>query len=120
MNLDKIKRLFGVDRRITVKEFLQVAFGDKEAFEMKDDLLEAEWEKFVDIYSVDQDHYQPAKNFFKAYVVDGEVRDIIKTRQLARLHHCASFDFSDYSKLNGYKDTVPQYIQDYAYHLTTL
>ncbi len=120
LNLDKIKKIFGVDRRITVKEFLQVAFGDKETFEMKDDLLESEWAKFVDIYNVDQDHYQPAKNFFKAYIVDEEVRDIIKTRQLARLHHIASFDFSDYEKLNGYKTIVPQYIQDYAYHLTNL
>ncbi len=120
LNLNKIKKIFGVDRRITVKEFLQVAFGDKETFEMKDELLESEWAKFVDIYNVDQDHYQPAKNFFKAYIVDEEVRDIVKTRQLARLHHIASFDFSDYERLNGYKTIVPQYVQDYAYHLTNL
>ena len=120
LNLDKIKKIFGVDRRITVKEFLQVAFGDKETFEMKDDLLESEWGKFVDIYNIDQDHYQPTKNFFKAYIVDEEVRDIVKTRQLARLNHIASFDFSDYEKLNGYKTIVPQYVNDYAYHLTNL
>lgn len=120
LNLDKIRKIFNVDRRITVKEFLQVAFGDKETFEMKDDLLESEWTKFVDIYQVDQTHYQPAKNFFKAYIVDEEVRDIVKSKQFARFYHCPSFDFSDYEKLNGYKTTVPQYIQDYAYHLTNL
>jgi len=120
LNLDKIRKIFNVDRRITVKEFLQVAFGDKESFEMKDDLLESEWEKFVDIYQVDQAHYQPAKNFFKAYIVDEEVRDIVKSRQFAKFYHCPSFDFSDYEKLNGYKTTVPQYVQDYAYHLTNL
>lgn len=120
LTLDKIRKIFGVDRRITVKEFLEVAFGNKESFEMKDDLLEAEWEKFMEIYSVDQEHYQPVKNFFKAYVVDPEVRDIVKTRQLARFHHNPSFDFADYERLNGYKTTVPQYIQDYAYQLTNL
>jgi len=120
LTLDKIRKLFNIDRRITVKEFLQVAFGDKEVFEMKDDLLESEWSKFVDIYNVDQEHYQPAKNFFKAYIVDEEVRDIVKSRQLARFHHCASFDFEDYEKLNGYKTTVPQYVHDYAYQLTNL
>ncbi len=120
LNLDKIRKIFNVDRRITVKEFLQVAFGDKETFEMKDDLLESEWAKFVDIYQVDQAHYQPAKNFFKAYIVDEEVRDIVKSRQFAKFYHCPSFDFSDYEKLNGYKTTVPQYVQDYAYHLTNL
>ena len=120
LNLDKIRKIFGIDRRITTREFLQVAFGDKETFEMKDELLESEWAKFMEIHGVDQAHYQPVKNFFKAYIGDEEVRDIVKTRQLARFNHCASFDFADYQKLNGYKSTVPQYIQDYAYHLTNL
>lgn len=120
LNLDKIRKIFGVDRRITVKEFLQVAFGDKESFEMKDDLLESEWEKFMEVNPVDQDHYQPAKNYFKAYIVDEEVRDIVKRNQPADFYHCASFDFEDYQKLNGFKTIVPQYVRDYAYHLTNL
>ena len=61
LNLDKIRKIFGVDRRITVKEFLQVAFGDKETFEMKDALLESEWQKFVESKSVDQAHYHRQK-----------------------------------------------------------
>ena len=120
LNLTKIRILFGVDRRITVKEFLQFAFGDKEKFESKDEILESEFEKIVDIYNIDQAHYQPAKNFFKAFVVDEEVRDIIKTKELARFHHCSSFDFEDYQRLNGYKTIIPQYVQDYANHLTNL
>ena len=120
LNLDKIRRIFGVDRRITVKEFLQFAFGDKDNFESKDDLLEAEWQKFAETYNIDQEYYWPAKNFFKAYIVDEEVRDIVKRNQPADFYNCASFDFEDYQKLNGYKTTVPQYIRDYAYHLTNL
>jgi type I restriction enzyme R subunit len=95
-----------------------VAFGDKSGFEMKDDLLESEWEKFMEIHTVDQPHYQPVKNFFKAFIVDSEVRDIVKSKQLARFHTCASFDFSDYERLNGFKSIVPQYVYDYAYKLT--
>lgn len=120
LNLDKIRKIFNVDRRVTVKEFLQVAFGDKETFEMKDDLLESEWQKFMDIHDIDQEHYQSAKNFFKAYIVDEEVRDIVKSNQPARFFNCQSFDFEDYQKLNGFKTMVPQYIHDYAYHLTNL
>jgi type I restriction enzyme R subunit len=118
LNLDRIRKVFNVDRRISVKEFLEVAFGDKDGFELKDDLLESEWQKFMEIHSVDQKHYQPVKNFFKAFITDDEVRDIVKTKQLARLHTCASFDFSDYELLNGFKNIVPQYVYDYAYHLT--
>jgi type I restriction enzyme R subunit len=118
LNLERVRKIFNVDRRISVKEFLEVAFGEKDSFEMKDDLLESEWEKFMEIHMVDQDHYQPVKNFFKAFIVDPEVRDIIKSKQLARFHHCASFDFTDYERLNGFKSIVPQYINDYAYQLT--
>lgn len=118
LNLERIRKVFNIDRRISVKEFLEVAFGDKDGFEMKDDLLESEWEKFMEIHTVDQPHYQPVKNFFKAFIVDGEVRDIVKSKQLARFHTCASFDFSDYERLNGFKNIVPQYVYDYAYHLT--
>ena len=118
LNLERVRKVFNVDRRISVKEFLEVAFGEKDSFEMKDELLESEWEKFMEIHMVDQEHYQPVKNFFKAFITDVEVRDIVKSKQLARFNHCASFDFSDYEHLNGFKSIVPQYINDYAYQLT--
>jgi type I restriction enzyme R subunit len=118
LNLERVRKVFNVDRRISTREFLEVAFGEKDGFEMKDELLESEWEKFIISHTVDQEHYQPVKNFFKAFIVDDEVRDIVKTKQLARFHSCASFDFSDYERLNGFKNIVPQYVSDYAYHLT--
>jgi type I restriction enzyme R subunit len=118
INLDFIRKLFDVDRKISPKEFLEVAFGEKNEFESRDSLLESEWEKFMDVYLVDQMHYQPVKNFFKAFITDNEVRDIVKSNQLARFHQCASFDFSDYQQLNGFKSIVPQYVNDYAYQLT--
>lgn len=118
LNLERIRKAFGVDRRISVREFLQVAFGEKDDFESKDSLLESEWERFMEIHKVDQDHYSPVKNFFKAFIVDEEVRDIVKSKQLARFHHCASFDFDDYERLNDFKRVVPQYVYDYAYQLT--
>jgi type I restriction enzyme R subunit len=120
LNLEKVRKAFNLDRRVTVREFLEVAFGQKDGFESKDELLESEWEKFMEVYPVDQDHYAPVKMFFKAYVTDEQVRDIIKSNQLGRLHTESTFDFMEYQKLNGFKTIVPQYIHDYAYHLTNL
>ncbi|MDD4409169.1 MAG: DEAD/DEAH box helicase family protein [Candidatus Pacebacteria bacterium] len=120
LNLDKIRRLFNVDRRITVKEFLEVAFGNKDKFEMKDSLLESEWERFMEINPVDQAHFAVVKTFFKAYITDEKVREIIKSRQTARFNTESSFNFEEYQQLNGYKTIVPQYINDYAYQLTNL
>lgn len=113
LNLQGIRKAFNVDRRITVREFLQVAFGQKEGFEMKDELLESEWSKFTEVNPVDQEHYAPVKSFFKAYIVDPQVRDIIDTKQLAQLNFCASFGFEEYQRLNGFKTTVPVYVKDY-------
>lgn len=120
LNLDNIRKIFNVDRRITVKEFLQVAFGEKETFEMKDDLLESEWEKFMEVNPVDQEHYASVKMFFKAYVTDEKVREIVTSRQTGRFNTESSFSFDEYQQLNGYKTVIPQYIRDYAYHLTNL
>lgn len=120
LTLDKIRKLFNVDRHISVKEFLQFAFGDKDNFESKDDLLESEWQKFLEVNPVDQKHYGPVKTFFKAYVTDPDVREIIASRQTARFNTESSFHFEEYAQLNGYKTVVPQYVKDYAYHLTNL
>jgi len=124
LNLDRIRQIFNIDRRITLKEFLQVAFGEKQNFEMKDDLIEAEWNKFQEInfnnQEIDPIKYKAVKSYFTAYIVDPEVRDIVKKNQPAEFYHCASFDFQEYQKLNSYKEIVPQYINDYAYHLTNI
>ncbi len=113
LNLQGIRKIFNVDRRITIREFLQVAFKQKDGFESKDELLESEWSKFMEVNNVDQAHYAAVKSFFKAYIVDPEVRDIIDSKQLAQLHFCASFDFEEYQKLNSFKTIVPLYIKDY-------
>ena len=101
-----------------IKDNIVLAQKTAGNFKSKQTKVESEWDKFMEVHSVDQPHYQPVKNFFKAFIVDDEVRDIVKSNQLARFHTCASFDFSDYERLNGFKATVPQYVNDYAYHLT--
>jgi len=120
INLKMVQKVFGVDRRISVREFLQVAFGDKDKYESKDELLESEWEKFMEINPVDQNHYAPVKTFFKAYVTDEKVREIVSTQQTGRFNTESSFDFEEYQQLNGFKTVIPQYVNDYAYHLTIL
>lgn len=114
LNLDKIRKIFNIDRRISVREVLQVAFGQKDNFEMKDDLLESEWEKFMEINPVSQEHYEVAKSFFKAYIVDKEVRDIVDNEDFAKFFFCPSFSFEEYQKLNGFKMLIPAYVKDYV------
>jgi type I restriction enzyme, R subunit len=113
LNLDRIRKLFNIDRRLSVKEFLEVAFGEQETFQMKDELLDSEWNKFQEIHEVDQEHYEVAKMFFMAYITDEKVRDIMDKRETARFYTESSFSFEEYQKLNGFKDIIPQYVKDY-------
>jgi type I restriction enzyme R subunit len=114
LNLEKIRKAFHIDRRISIREFLLVAFGQKDGFEMKDDLLESEWLKFQTVNAVDMEHYDAVKSFFKAYIVDEEVRQIVKNNTPAQFNFCPSFGFDEYQKLNIYKTIVPMYIKDYV------
>ncbi len=114
LNLEKIRKAFHIDRRISIREFLLVAFGQKDGFEMKDDLLESEWLKFQAVHPVDMAHYAAVKSFFKAYIVDDEVREIVKNNTPAQFNFCPSFGFDEYRKLNGYKIVVPSYVKDYV------
>lgn len=114
LSLEKIKHLFNVDRRIGVKEFLQVAFGDKDGFEKKDDLLESEWSKFQEVHEVDQDLFIPAKHFFKSYIVDEDVRKAIDNKKYTDLFMSQVLSFEEFNSCNGYKEIIPQYIKDYV------
>ena len=74
----------------------------------------------MEVNPVDQSHYAPVKLFFKAYVTDEKVREIVTSRQIGRFSTESSFNSDEYAKLNGFKTVVPQYVRDYAYHLTNL
>ncbi len=100
-----------------------LSVGDKETFEMKDDLLESEWEKFMEVNPVDQAHYAPVKNLFKAYTTDKEIREIIDAPNgelWGKLYTTPSLSFEEFNACNGFRQTVPQHVRDYAYHLTNL
>ena len=114
LNLEKVRSIFNVDRRLSVREFLEFAFGERDGFAMKDDLLEVEWKKFIETHEVDQAHYTDANHFFKAYIVDPEIREIIETKKYAELYQSPVLSFEEFNRLNGFKITIPQYIKDYV------
>ncbi len=114
LNLEKIRKVFNVDRRISIREFLQLAFGEKDTFESKNELLDAQWDKFVELYPVDPEHYYQAKDFFKSYISDSEIRDIIDRKAYGELFHSPALSFETWNACNGYKDIIPRYIKDYV------
>ena len=57
-----------------LRELLELVFGLIPYIKTKDELLEAEFEKFDSRYMPPQKDFLTAKNFFKSYVLDAEFR----------------------------------------------
>jgi len=113
VTLDKLMRSENLDRRLTWIEVLQRAFGLIDSFKNKNDLLEEEYQKFVAIHKPEHRYAVLIKNFLKAYLTDPEIREIIKNRQFARLANNPKLTLAEFRSLNGWRDVVPEYVNDY-------
>ncbi|PYS92889.1 MAG: restriction endonuclease subunit R [Acidobacteria bacterium] len=83
--LDKLRKTLKIDRRLSLREIIEKIFGFVPYFKNKNELLEEEFDKFDSRYTPDEKHFFAAKNFFKSYLTDAEFRDIVESRQYARL-----------------------------------
>jgi len=114
LNLEKIRKSENLDRRLSWREFLERIFGRIDRFKDKNELLEEECEKFISIYKPESKYVPYIKNYLKAYVTDEKFRDIINNKHFAELNVYAGFTMSEFKALNGWRETVPEYIKDYV------
>lgn len=113
-NLDKLRKAVSLDRRITLRELLAKAFGEIDRFKTKDELLEDELAKFVSIHQPDAAHLPVIRQFFKAYVTDGGIRQIVNTREFGRLADNPKVSLADIHALDQWRDVIPEYVKDYV------
>lgn len=114
LNLEKIRKSENLDRRISWREVLERIFGFIDKFKDKNELLEEECEKFISIYKPESKYVPYIKNYLKAYVIDERFRDIINNKHFAELNVYAGFSMSEFKALNGWRETVPEYVKDYV------
>jgi type I restriction enzyme R subunit len=112
--LDKLRKSVKVDRRLSLREIIDKIFGRLDNFKNKDELLDEECEKFVSIYKPESKYALPIKNYIKAYITDGEIRDIIESGEYPRLATNAKLTLQDLRELNGWIKVVPEYVKDYV------
>lgn len=114
--LDKLRKAAAVDRRLTLREILEKIFGLIPRFKSKDELLEEEFSKFVADYKPDEAEAIPAiKTYFKAYVSDGRIRQIIDEKEFADLATNPVFSTRDFRAVPPkYRVLIPEYIKDYV------
>jgi type I restriction enzyme R subunit len=114
--LDKLRRAADVDRRLSLREILEKAFGLIPRFKSKDELLEEEFTKFLAEHRPEQPEIIPAlKTYFKAYVTSDQIRHIIESRQLTQLTTNPVFSTRDLRAVpDAYRKIIPDYIKDYV------
>jgi len=114
-NLDKLRKAAKIDRKVSIREVVEKVFGIIPKFKSKDELLEEEFDKFISIYPPDEDvNVRALKYFFKAYIVDQDVREILNAKDFHALQTNATLPISLFKKVAlKYREVIPVYIKDY-------
>ena len=113
-NEERLSKAARVGRRLALREIILKAFGGIARFKTKDELLEDEFANFVAINKPDNRHIVNLKNYFKAYIADKEIRDIIDRKEYSRLATNPRMTLAEFQDLNGWIDIVPHYVKDYV------
>jgi type I restriction enzyme R subunit len=114
-NLDKLRKAAAVDRRLSLREILERAFGLIPRFKSRDELLEEEFAKFVADHKPEEaEAISAIRNYFKAYITSDAVRHIIESRQFTDLATNAVFSTRDFRAVpRKYRTLIPEYVKDY-------
>jgi len=115
-NLQKLRRAAGADRRLSPRELLEKALGLIPRFKSKNELLEDEFNKFIaDRKPEDPKIIVPMKYYFKAYITDNEVRQIVESKDFSKLYANSVLPFEDYRSVpEEWRKIIPEYIKDYV------
>lgn len=114
-NLEKLRKAAKIDRKVSIREVVEKIFGIIPKFKSKDELLEEEFDKFISIYPPGEDvNVRALKYFFKAYVVDQDIRRILDTKDFHALHTHPTMTIDQFKAVApDYRNIIPIYIKDY-------
>ena len=118
INLDKLRKAVKLDRRLTLREVLEKIFGKLKKFKKKDELLEEEISKFIELHGADRENLQECihaiRLFMKEYITNVTFRKIIDTGDFTELETNPVFSMSDLEELDDWRDDLINYVKDYV------
>jgi type I restriction enzyme, R subunit len=113
-NLEKLRASLNIDRRVSLREIVEVIFGLKPYFKTKEEMLDEEFDKFDSRYMPDEKQFTPARNFFKTYVVDSEFRHKVDEGDFAYIMGShAGGEYLRNLKVD-LRNKIIEYIKDYV------
>lgn len=114
--IEKLRKSISSDRRITLREIVEYIFGLIPFIKSKEELLDEEFDKFItDCKPSEKDNIIALKYFFKSYLTDGRLREIIENKNFAELNVNPSFTTKDLKAVpEHWRHLIPEYIKDYV------
>jgi type I restriction enzyme R subunit len=110
----RFKQMFRLDRRPRVSEILEFAFGDRDKFQTKDEIVSKEFADFVQNENIAPEQYNAAQNVFSAYTTDEHVRELIDQGRYAELDF-AGVNMHEWTSLPEHlRKRIPEYARDYV------
>ncbi len=115
ITLEKLRKALQIDRKITVRELLEMVFYGN-AIKGKEDLLNEEFEKFIaNIDTTQITDFAGLRYFFLAYITDENLRRIIDQQDFTELYHNPTFNVEDFNRVDDeMKHQLPYYVNTYV------
>jgi type I restriction enzyme R subunit len=115
-NLERLRNAAGVDRRITIRELIEKAFGYIPKFKSKAELIDDEFQKFLlDQKPNEADRIAQMRYFFEAYIRDAKVRALIDSGHYGGLNVNPTFTTRDLKEVPpAWRKRIPEYVKDYV------
>lgn len=121
MTLEKIKKHFKLDRRISLGEALDIIMGRTEVPKKKAEIIADKFADFVSTkelserLSEDTDLFHRAYSLFDAYISSDQVRRAIDEQKYGYLEDSSQISLAGFSRLHqeGLAEPIVQYIRDY-------
>lgn len=121
-NAEKIRQSYEKEyqtkRKISLTEMILKAIGKQKNFKSREDRVDEEFQKFIDIQRPEilenqSEKGQILKTFFETYVSDYTFRDIIDNGRYGELAVYPSFTMPELQILNGAINDVKTYVGEY-------
>jgi type I restriction enzyme, R subunit len=122
MTLDKIRKYFKLDRKVTLGEALDIAMGRVEQPKTKTELIAEEFDECMttknlhDKLGSDTDLYYQAHRLFDSYITSTEVQESIDSGKYGELDTHGQISIDDISRLfsEGVAEPLLEYARDYV------
>jgi type I restriction enzyme R subunit len=113
------EKKYQTKRKIPLREMILKALGVLPEFKNRGDRVSEEYQKFVDIYRLelqDVERQNLLQRYFETYLSDPEFRQIMDSKNFARLSSHPTFELDDLTQIKDYLSLVNGYIQEYLTH----